>query len=87
MDAQPIAELTLLIDLTVLVGMAIPIVALAHRASIPSLVGSLSLRKQPTVWPDHRALLLIKIQDIESRTAKRNLVDSNTNVKRSARRR
>ena len=32
---------TLLIDLTLLVGMAIPIVALAHRASIPSLVGFL----------------------------------------------
>ena len=34
-------EFSLLIDLTLLVGMAIPIVALAHRASIPSLVGFL----------------------------------------------
>ena len=34
-------EFGLLIDLTLLVGMAIPIVALAHRASIPSLVGFL----------------------------------------------
>ena len=34
-------ELTLLIDLTLLVGMAIPIVALAHRVSVPPLVGFL----------------------------------------------
>ncbi len=34
-------EFSLLIDLTLLVGMAIPIVALAHRASIPSVVGFL----------------------------------------------
>ena len=34
-------DFSLLIDLTLLVGMAIPIVALAHRASIPSLVGFL----------------------------------------------
>ncbi len=41
MDARPVHVPTLLIDLTLLVGMAIPIVALAHRASIPSLVGFL----------------------------------------------
>ena len=35
------AEARLLIDLTLLVGMAIPIVALAHRLSAPSLVGFL----------------------------------------------
>ena len=40
-DAPPVTEFGLLIDLTLLVGMAIPIVALAHRASIPSLVGFL----------------------------------------------
>ena len=34
-------DFSLLIDLTLLIGMAIPIVALAHRASIPSLVGFL----------------------------------------------
>ena len=34
-------DFSLLIDLTLLVGMAIPIVALAHRASIPPLVGFL----------------------------------------------
>ena len=34
-------EARLLIDLTLLVGMAIPIVALAHRLSAPSLVGFL----------------------------------------------
>jgi len=36
-----VTELTLLIDLTLLVGMAIPIVALAHRVSVPPLVGFL----------------------------------------------
>jgi len=36
-----VTEFGLLIDLTLLVGMAIPIVALAHRASIPSLAGFL----------------------------------------------
>ena len=35
------SEARLLIDLTLLVGMAIPIVALAHRLSAPSLVGFL----------------------------------------------
>ena len=35
------SETRLLIDLTLLVGMAIPIVALAHRLSAPSLVGFL----------------------------------------------
>ena len=35
------SEASLLIDLTLLVGMAIPIVALAHRLSAPSLVGFL----------------------------------------------
>ncbi|MYJ96234.1 MAG: sodium:proton exchanger, partial [Proteobacteria bacterium] len=34
-------DFSLLIDLTLLIGMAIPIVALAHRASIPSLAGFL----------------------------------------------
>ena len=41
MDARPVTELTLLIDLTLLIGMAIPIVALAHRVSVPPLVGFL----------------------------------------------
>ena len=41
LDSRPMHEFSLLIDLTLLVGMAIPIVALAHRASIPSVVGFL----------------------------------------------